>query len=256
MRHRAPIAAAIRRGRGRSSVAASAISALVGSVSRRGPDRVEAVDADLVDDGADEGRAVDVLAGLGLEAEQPAQQPVERVAAAAALGANRALDHLLASGSPIGDTAFMTYSAWPSTSDMNAVTRSSTARCSGVASTAMTPGAVALPADHLGQLADGVAQAAGAARPDRCRSRRSSAVDLVEHVLAQPRHRGELHPVGDLVQADPEPEVARVDAAAGARRRRCSARPAAAGRRAGRRTRTGRAPCRTGSRARRRPGRR
>ena len=38
-----------------------------------------------------------------------------------------------------------------------------------------------------------------------------SACDLVEHVLAQPRHGGELHPVGDLVQADPEPEVGRVD---------------------------------------------
>ena len=36
-------------------------------------------------------------------------------------------------------------------------------------------------------------------------------VDLVEHVLAQPRHGGELHPVGDLVQAHPEPEVGRVD---------------------------------------------
>ena len=42
-----------------------------------------------VDDGADERRTVDVLARLGLQAEQPAQQPVERVAAAAAARANR-----------------------------------------------------------------------------------------------------------------------------------------------------------------------
>ena len=34
---------------------------------------------------------------------------------------------------------------------------------------------------------------------------------LAHQVVAQPRHRGELHPVGLLVQAHPEPEVARVD---------------------------------------------
>ena len=30
-------------------------------------------------------------------------------------------------------------------------------------------------------------------------------------MVAQPRHGGELHPVGLLVQADPEPEVGGVD---------------------------------------------
>ena len=35
---------------------------------------------------------------------------------------------------------------------------------------------------------------------------------LAEEVAAHPRHRGELGAVGDLVQADPEPEVARVGA--------------------------------------------
>ena len=39
-----------------------------------------------------------------------------------------------------------------------------------------------------------------------------SAVHLVEQVLPQPGHRGELNTVGDLVQADPEAEVPRVDA--------------------------------------------
>ena len=34
--------------------------------------------------------------------------------------------------------------------------------------------------------------------------------DLGEQVVAHPRHRGELDPVGLLVQADPEPEVVRV----------------------------------------------
>ena len=59
-------------------------------------------------------------------------------------------------GITVGETAFITYSACPSTSDMNAVTRSSTARCSGVASTEIRPGAVALPAGDLGQLAERV----------------------------------------------------------------------------------------------------
>ena len=59
----------------------SAISFLVGSVLRAGPDRVEAVHADLVDHPADEGRAVLVLAHLGVQAEQPLQHLVQRVAA-------------------------------------------------------------------------------------------------------------------------------------------------------------------------------
>ena len=35
--------------------------------------------------------------------------------------------------------------------------------------------------------------------------------DLVIEVAAQPRHCGELHPVGFLMQANPEPEVRRID---------------------------------------------
>ena len=35
--------------------------------------------------------------------------------------------------------------------------------------------------------------------------------DLVIEIAAQPRHCGELHPVGFLMQADPEPEVGRID---------------------------------------------
>ena len=54
--------------------------------------------------------------------------------------------------------------------------------------------------------------------------------DLVHHVPAQPRHRTELHPVGLLVQAHPEPEVARVDAHLPLGRDDVRARPAAAGR--------------------------
>ena len=58
------------------------------------------------------------------------------------------------------------------------------------------------------------------ATPRRSRSRMCSAalrgvderLDLAEEVAAHPGHRGELGAVGDLVQADPEPEVARVGA--------------------------------------------
>ena len=67
---------------------------------------------------------------------------------------------------------------------------------------------------------------------------------------AQPGRRGELHPVGLLVQADPEPEVLRLHVEFALHRRRCSAPPAVSragrGRRraAARRTdRTGPGPC-------------
>ena len=117
------------------------------------------------------------------------------------------------------------------------------------------PGAVALAADDLDQLAD----RAGQPRAQLGRvglDGGGQRVDLVEHVLAQPRDGGELHAVGDLVQAHPQPEVVRVDlelALDGDEVRRDEQQLAA---RAGRRTRTGRAPCRTGSRGRRRPARR
>ena len=109
-----------------------------------------------------------------------------------------------------GDTEFMTYSACPSTSDMNAVMRSSIARCSGVATTAISPEPSPWPRTTFTSSPTAVGQPLpqhGRVGVDGVGERR----DLVEHVLAQPRHGGELHAVGDLVQADPEPEVARVD---------------------------------------------
>ena len=77
--------------------------------------------------------------------------------------------------------------------------------------------------------------------------------DLVIQVAAQPRHCGELHPVGFLMQANPEPEVRRINIELTLDGRRCSARRAAVGRqvrwdrRPGKTDRTGREPSTTDS---------
>ncbi len=63
----------------------SPISDLDGRFCGLGPDGVEVVHADLVDDVAHEGGAVAVLRHLGVEAEQPAQDAVEGADALAAL---------------------------------------------------------------------------------------------------------------------------------------------------------------------------
>ena len=98
----------------------------------------------------------------------------------------------------------MTTSAWPSSSDITPVTRSRISFCSGEPSTSMT-----LPLPPRTRLGDPleavVEQAAGV---DRLGER----LDLGEEVVAHPRDGGELHPVGLLVEADPEPEVGGVGA--------------------------------------------
>ena len=94
------------------------------------PDRVEVGHADLVDDAADELRAVAVLRHLGVEAEQPAQEPVEDPDALAPL-VERAR---ISATEPMtcGPTPSITTSAWPSSSDITPVTRSRISFCSGV----------------------------------------------------------------------------------------------------------------------------
>ena len=59
-------------------------------------------------------------------------------------------------------------------------------------------------ADLLAEVADELAGVGLDAADDR--------VHLRAQVVGHPRHRGELHPVGLLVQAHPEPEVVRVGA--------------------------------------------
>ncbi len=145
-------------------------------------------------------------------------------------------------GITVGPTPSMTTSAWPSSSDITPVTRSRISRCSGVL----------ISVEQAAALARGAPR-----RPGRGRRRASRAgstvsampLHLAEQVVAQPRDGGELHPVGLLVQAHPEPEVVRVDVElaldvddVG----RDQQQPAVPGRGTGR---TGRAPCCRGSRA-------
>ena len=171
-RSRSTAAAPISRGRGRSSAAGR--RSRPWSAASRGDVQIalKPSSADLVDDGAHERRAVDVLAGLGVQAEQPAQQPVERVAAACAGAARSGLSidrlarddrrrhrvhHVLGvtldqrheRGEPVEDRALL-----------------------GRGEHGQQPGAVALAADHLDQLADRVAAAAARSASGRCRSRR------------------------------------------------------------------------------------
>ena len=95
---------------------------------------------------------------------------------------------------------------------MIAVTLAISARCwargedvgQAVASAAQGVGQV------LGDLADLVAELLGVGREVQ-----GEPAGRVDDVLAQPWHCRELHPVGLLVQADPEPEVRRVDAELG-----------------------------------------
>ena len=114
-------------------------------------------------------------------------------------------------GTTSGPTPSMTNSACPSSRVISAVSRSSTARWAGVCTMSSTRGAAVRVADRVGR-----------ARPRRRRSRSSRCspplrgvherLHLAEEVRPHPRHGGELGAVGDLVQADPEPEVARVGA--------------------------------------------
>ena len=108
-----------------------------------------------------------------------------------------------------GPTPSITTSAWPSSSDITPVIRSITTRCSGVDSTSSrltSVGATDHVPDPLDRLADHRGDLGGV-EVDGAEELLDLAVDVVLH----PGHRGELHAVGLLVQADPEPEVGPVD---------------------------------------------
>ena len=179
------------------------ISSRVGSVSGDSQTRLNPA-IPTAPTRADEGGALGVLQRLEVQAEQPAQQPVERAAAAARGAPGSARGSARRSGRPPGPTPSITCSAWPSSRDMKAVTRSSTTRCSGVCSSSTSDRRAAAGAPALSR----------AEQPRRVVEvgRVEQRVDLGAHVPVQPRHGGELGAVGHLVQRDPEPEVARVDA--------------------------------------------
>ena len=135
---------------------------LGGQVGRLGPDRVEALHADLVDGGAHEDGAVAVLRHLLVQPQQPAQQPVERADALAALG-ELARGSSATLGITSGPTPSITTSAWPSSRLITPVTRSMTAFCSGVENrSSRLPSA--LPETRSPTLADRVAEQLGRGR--------------------------------------------------------------------------------------------
>src|SRR5215207_607629 len=109
-------------------------------------------------------------------------------------------------GMTSGPTPSITTSAWPSSSDMTAVMRSMMARWAGVWTRSTT---------EISSLLRSASRIRATASP----SMRSSVqlrgadnrIDLRVHVLPQPGNRGELNAVRLLVQADPEPEVGRID---------------------------------------------
>ena len=146
----------------------------------------------------------------------------------------------------------MTWSAWPSSRVVSASSRSSTARCSGPCSSSTSTSESPPGLADRARSASGSRSRIAAARAVR---HRQEPPDLLREVRPQPRHRGELQPVGGLVQAHPHAEVRARHVQRLLRRVARSARRAAGGpRRRCRRTgRTGRGPGRRGRRARRRP---
>ena len=99
----------------------------------------------------------------------------------------------------------MTTSACPSSSDITPVSRSIRSFCSGVL---ITSSRLAPPDDGvLGALERLDDPAEPLVEQARGLHGLGELADLGEQVVAHPGHRGELHPVGLLVQAHPQPEV-------------------------------------------------
>ena len=90
---------------------------------------------------------------------------------------------------------------------MRPPTLSSTARCCGLANSVARPPSASASA-ALAQLLDDAARRRRAAAAGRVDGVERLAHE-VEVVLAQPGHAGELGPVGDLVEGQPQPELAR-----------------------------------------------
>ncbi len=149
--------------------------------------------------------ALGVLAQLGVHAEHPADDLLDRVALGAA--AVELVPMSATDGTTSGPTPSITNSACPSSRVIRAVMRSSTIRCAGVwtmSSTLERPS---------GLRTTSTSDRDGVAQPGGHLLRGAAGVDershLGQEVAPQPRYGGELGPVGHLVQAYPEPEVAR-----------------------------------------------
>ena len=150
---------------------------------------------------------VAVLRHLGVEAQQPAQ-PAGRGSRRRGGAGRTGCGCGATLGITSGPTPSMTTSAWPSSSDITPVTRSMTSRCAGRGEQVEQARPV-LARDQVAGPLDGLAEHRGdPARVDV--DALDELVDLALEVVAQPRHGGELDPVGLLVEADPQPEVGRV----------------------------------------------
>ena len=206
------------------------------------PDDVEVGHPDLVDDPADERRAVAVLRHLGVEAEQAAQHLVEHADALTAAGELLAdvLDRRDHAGSDavhhdVGVALEQGHHAGQVVHDLALLGRADDVEQAAALRPAL---------ERLGEPLEAVVEEPG--RLDRL----GEPADLLVEVVAHPRDRGELHAVGLLVQAHPEPEVVRVGAQLALDVHDVGGdeqQPAGRGRGTGR---TGRAPCRRGSPAR------
>ena len=99
----------------------------------------------------------------------------------------------------------MTTSAWPSSRLITPVTRSMTAFCSGLENrSSRLPSVLPETRSPILRTASPSSSAGSV-----CTAPTIEPISRAQ-VVGHPRHRGELHPVGLLVQADPEPEVVRV----------------------------------------------
>ena len=173
---------------------------------RRLPHPVEAVDADGVDDVPDERCSVAVLAHLGLQPEQAAQHPVDRadplaplVEPAADRGHRR--DHLRPD--LVHDDVGVALQQRHDGRDLGQL-----GPLLGGGDDVDEPGAAA--AEGLRKLR----RQAGQRVLQRLRVGHEvggQGADALDEVVAQPRHGSELHAMGLLVHAHPEPEVRGVD---------------------------------------------
>ncbi len=169
----------------------------------RGPDPVESVHPAGRDDGLAEGSAVPVLAHLGVQTEQLADDLVEPLPLAADVEAaadlDDAADHVRSDAvhHDVGVTLEQRHDGRDPVHDL-ALRR-------GLHE--VDDGQLAVAASGLGDPFDRFPQHPGEGGAVDVGGGHDLA-DLGVQVAAQPRHGGELDPVGLLVQADPEPEVA------------------------------------------------
>src|SRR4051812_19103514 len=174
------------------------------------PHAVEALHADEVDHAADEVPTVGVLLHLLLQAEKPAQHAIERAAALATLG--EPLAQGLHRRDDVRADAVHHVLGVPLDQAHHRGDAIEDGALRGVLDEGHQPAVVAVPAAHgVTDAAQHVPQPLAQHVGVEVRGI-DELGDLGLEVALEPRHGGELQLVGHLVQADPQPEVAGVDA--------------------------------------------